>query len=375
MKNHNGRDFINELYAGVATGAICIFSLPQKQSIWIDVSEKEKIYDVLQEHQDKNVYLGLCPSIHPKTAYSRTTREDASCLPSVVVDVDVYNPNAHTQTKLPKTKEEALEFIEDLPLPEPSAIIDSGNGYQAHWFFDEPIQLVDDEARKKAESISFGINQVVIDEGQKRGWKFDNVGDLARVFRAPDTMNIKGDVPKATTVIDFSCKRYVYADLEKTLPSPLKVDVQELDFSCFNEKVELSDKKSDFRAVLAACRFIQRWVQDAKILPEPEWYAGLSIVGRTENGREISHRVSSQYPNYDKGKVDKKLEQALTASGPVTCEHISKIGFEGCLACPLFYSKNLKSPISLGYYDATLTELLGRYAYSIQTAQFAEARP
>ena len=67
MKNQLGRRSINELFAGVATGAICITLLPQKLNIWIDASDKEKIYDVLQEHQDKNVYfvnggvkVGLC---------------------------------------------------------------------------------------------------------------------------------------------------------------------------------------------------------------------------------------------------------------------------------------------------------------------------
>lgn len=42
MKNQLGQKFINELYAGVATGAVCITLLPQKQSIWLDASDKEK---------------------------------------------------------------------------------------------------------------------------------------------------------------------------------------------------------------------------------------------------------------------------------------------------------------------------------------------
>ena len=159
MSNHNGRDFTNELYAGVATGVLCITLLSQKQSIWLDASEKEKIYDVLQQHQNTNVYLGLCPSETPKTAYQRTTRESASAFLAVVVDIDVFNPEAHAQKDLPKTKEEAQEFIKGLELPEPSAIIDTGNGYQALWFLEDPLLLTDDESKKKAEHLSFGINE------------------------------------------------------------------------------------------------------------------------------------------------------------------------------------------------------------------------
>lgn len=191
MSNHNGRDFTNELYAGIATGAICITLLPQKRSIWIDASDKEKIHDVLQEHQDTNVYLGLCPSDAPKTAYQRTTRESASVFVGAVVDIDVFNPEAHSQEALPQTKTDALQFVASSSLPEPTAIIETGNGLQAFWLLDHALLLPDEDSKKKAERLSFGINEVIIREGLKRGWKFDNVGDLARIVRAPDTLVLR----------------------------------------------------------------------------------------------------------------------------------------------------------------------------------------
>ena len=262
MSNHNGRDFTNELYAGVATGALCITLLPQKQSIWLDASEKEKISDVLQEHQDTNVYLGLCHSSAPKTAYQRTTRESASAFPAVVVDIDVFNPDAHAQKDLPPTKEEAREFLNALELPEPSAVIDTGNGLQAFWFLDNPLLLSDEETKKKAERLSFGINEVVISEGRKRGWKFDNVGDLARIVRAPDTMNMKGETPKPTKVLELSKSRYSYDELASYLPKTETADT--IAFTCFEKEVSVSDKKADFQAVFAACGFMRHWVEEAK---------------------------------------------------------------------------------------------------------------
>ena len=375
MKNQLGHRFISELYAGVATGAICITLLPQKQSIWFDASEKGKIYDVLQEHQDTNVYLGLCPSGTPKTAYQRTTRDSASMLCAVVVDIDVFNPEAHAQQALPQTKDEAQEFMKELELLEPSAIVDTGNGLQYFWFLNEPIMLSDEEAKKKAERLSFGINELIIAEGHKLGWKFDNVGDIPRIVRAPDTMNMKGNVPKPTSVIEFSEQRYSYEELTSYLPKSEMEAKSVTTFKCFDREVSEFGEKANFQAIHAACRFIQYWVDDAKSLPEPIWYAGLSIVGRTEKGSEVAHESSSKHPKYTKEETEKKLQQALAASGPVTCNHISKLGFEGCFSCPLFYSKKLKSPISLGRFDVAVAELLGRYAYSVHTAQFAEVRP
>jgi len=48
----------------------------------------------------------------------RISRADAAWMPALVIDIDVYNPDAHTETKLPATKGEALEFIQQLPLQE-----------------------------------------------------------------------------------------------------------------------------------------------------------------------------------------------------------------------------------------------------------------
>jgi len=372
MNTQIGRRCISELYAGVATGAICITLLPQKQSIWLDASDKEKIYDVLQEHQNTNVYLGLCPSGAPKTAYQRTTRDSASMFCAVVVDIDVFNPEAHAQEALPQTKDEAQEFIRDLELPEPSAITDTGNGLQYFWFLDEPILFSDEEAKKKAEHLSFGINQLIIAEGHKRCWKFDNVGDLARIVRAPDTMNMKGSVPKPTKVLELSAKRYPYDELVSYLSEDKNEIADTIAFACFDKEVSVSDKEAGFQAVYAACAFIRHWVDEAKSLPQPLWYYGLSVTGRCENGREIAHKVSAKHPKYTAEETDAKLQQALTVAGPVTCRQLAKLGFDGCLSCPLFYSKNLKSPISLGFYPVPLAKLLGRYAYNIQTQQFAE---
>lgn len=374
MSNHNGRDFINELYAGVASGAICITLLPQKRNIWIDASDKEKIHDVLQEHQDTNVYLGLCPSDAPKTVYQRTTRESASVFVGAVIDIDVFNPEAHSQEALPQTKAEALQFVAELELPEPTAIIDTGNGFQAFWLLDSALVLSDEDAKKKAERLSFGINEVIIKAGLKRGWKFDNVGDIARIVRAPDTVNIKGSSPKSTKVQALSGMRYSYDELASFLSSDEDNATKTIQFERPIAQDRGENNTTNLASIYAACQFIRHWVEDAKTLPEPLWYAGLTVIARTLNGIKDAHKYSSLHPQYSENETTKKIQQALSATGPVGCKQVNKLGFEGCMSCPLFYSENLKSPISLGNYDEPLAELLGSYAYNIQTAQFAEAR-
>lgn len=371
MNTHEGTDFINQIYAGVSKGAICATLLPSKQNIWFDISEKENIYEALQKHLSENAYLSLCVAELPMSAYKRIARKNAFKQTAVVIDIDVFNKNAHTETNLPATKDEALELIKSLPLPEASAIIDTGNGFQVFWFFDEPYELIDEAAKKRAEHLSFGFNEIAIEEGRKRGYKFDNVGDLARIYRAPDTMNVKGGDPKPTSVIELTGERYGFDELLEYLPK--QTAPKNTTFKCFKEDVEF-EGKADLESVYRACTFIRRWIDEADSLPEPEWYAGLSIVARTLNGIEQAHKISSAYPKYNVEETERKIRQALSASGPVTCKQINKLGFDGCLSCPLFYSKNLNSPITIGFYEPSLAELLGRYAYSIKTAQFAEVR-
>lgn len=370
MNTHKGNDLINQLFAGVSLGAVCVTLLPSKKNSWFGISEQEKIYDAIASYPQENTYLSLCIAAYPKSSFSRIGRNEANLMPGIVVDIDVFNIEAHTETNLPKSKKGALEFIRELPLPEPSAIIDTGNGYQCLWFLDKPFELKDEYAKKQAERLSFGFNKIIIDEGRKRGWKFDNVGDLGRIFRLPDTFNVKGSEPKRTFVYEMKAGRYNFDELMKLLPNE---EVAEKSFQCFNKDVEF-EGKSNLESVYRACRFIRRWVDDADELPEPEWYAGLSIVARTLNGIEQAHKISSSYAKYDEEETERKIRQALSASGPVTCKQINKLGFDGCLTCPLFYSKSLNSPITIGFYEPSLGELLGRYAYSIQTAQFAEVR-
>ena len=52
-------------------------------------------------------------------------------------------------------------------------------------------------------------------------------------------------------------------------------------------------------------------------MSQPLWYYGLTVVGRSENGHDIAHEVSALYPKYSKDETDRKLQQALSVSGPV----------------------------------------------------------
>lgn len=106
------------------------------------------------------------------------------------------------------------------------------------------------------------------------------------------------------------------------------------------------------------CGFLT-WAKDhpAKV-NEPQWYAAASIVGRFKDGRAQFHALSKGHPGYSATQTDEKLEQALQASGPRTCEAIDTL-WTGCKTCPHY--QKIKSPVVILEKDVIATEATGFY--------------
>lgn len=103
-----------------------------------------------------------------------------------------------------------------------------------------------------------------------------------------------------------------------------------------------------FDRIVLECRFIRHWVDDASGLPEPEWFAGISIVARCVDGHDLVQKYSAMDPRYDEGETEAKIDHALENAGPRTCNNIFKwLGFAGCQQCA--YRRYISSPIQIGY--------------------------
>jgi hypothetical protein len=93
-------------------------------------------------------------------------------------------------------KQEALDAIRRLPL-QPSAIVDTGHGYQAYYFLKEPHGR-DDIVR--AQHAMRGINRCLSEFAVRR---LDSVHDISRVFRLPHTFNRKQEPALPVETVDF----------------------------------------------------------------------------------------------------------------------------------------------------------------------------
>lgn len=121
--------------------------------------------------------------------------------------------------------------------------------------------------------------------------------------------------------------------------------------------------------IVSACAWMRHCRDDAAWLPEPEWYAMLSVIGRCQNGEEFAHEWSRPYPNYTERETAKKLEHALTAAGPVTCARVEELtGGEWCQNCEL--RGMITSPIVIGNPD----EVEKRESLELAEAAVQEAK-
>lgn len=154
---------------------------------WFATSDLDKAAKTIAATRDKaDVYLSVATHIEPQS-----TRGGASTvisIPGYWADLDI-GTFGHQPSELPnpETEEEALKIIQGLP--EPSMLLNSGGGLQAFWLFDEPwvFEPGDPEPKQAARAWS----QELEARATTLGYHVDHVKDLARILRAPGSVNHK----------------------------------------------------------------------------------------------------------------------------------------------------------------------------------------
>lgn len=123
--------------------------------------------------------------------------------------------------------------------------------------------------------------------------------------------------------------------------------------------------------VMKWCRFIQHCHDDIATLSEGEWWAMASNLARLAGGREAVHALSGLRSGYSQVEIDRKIEHALKAFGPLTCAYIQeKLGFTGCPpeGC------GIKAPAGLGVSRRAIAVLEARARHAVAVAQACQRR-
>jgi P4 family phage/plasmid primase-like protien len=170
--------------------------------------------------------------------------------------------------------------------------------------------------------------------------KFDtSVFDPRRILRLPGTVNRKPGRAEVKAQLLHGKMKVLPFDITELSGLP-RVKPDEQITKDFFKKYP----NTDATAIMSGCEFLKAAKDAPADLDEPQWYAALSITARLEKGEELSHEISKGHPGYSEDETNQKIEQALNASGPRTCDNINAI-WAKCKTCPHF--GKVKSPIMI----------------------------
>jgi len=353
-----------------------LFLRKTKASCWVGSGDGGKlIEETARLGSDGDVYVNMAMQdramaerIYDKRNPGREFRgrgsqESACCVTCLFGDIDVAGPG-HAQQDLPRTIEDALDFLDRLPV-KPSMIVSSGGGIHFYICLSEAMNIEKSGEKARFKSLSLDLQKLVRNEGLKNGWKFDSVGDLSRMLRPAGTFNFK-DPAEPKKVVILECHRdrvYEIAYLEDAFRSgSVRGDVAS-DRLIQDERGRVygrftdgqpEDREErpifqDFYAegIIEECPFIRHCRDDAVTLPEPEWFAAICVLAFCENGKPAVHAISRPYRGYSYRETENKIRHALEANAPRTCKNISEItGDIYCRDCE--HRGKLHSPIKLG---------------------------
>jgi hypothetical protein len=277
--------------------------------------------------QQTDVYVGMALQKTKPEPGKRGTGANTAAICGVWIEIDCQEGVHKEKAENLPTKEQALGILKGLPVV-PTVILDSGGGYHAHWWFDAPLVFATDAERQRGQDFVRRFQQAVADVFRQQGFKVDTTSDLARVLRPPHTFNHKSGQPVLVTVVHYEDSlRYRVDYLDACCPPAPAATATVLPSQQTKPSQTPSDQALiqyppvELQPILDGCAWLRHCRDDAATLPEPEWFAALSIVVRCVNGEKQAHALSSPYPGYSFAETEAKISHAQTG-GPRTCTNI-----------------------------------------------------
>lgn len=263
---------------------------------------------------EQDIYFGVGIS-NTRKLKGRLTADDVTAIPGLWIDIDIAGIE-HKQSNLPADLNEAVQFMNGLPF-EPTIIVDSGHGLHAYWLFREMWTFDTPEERTQAKGLLKGFQDFIRSRATARNWKLDATHDLSRVLRLPGTTNYKSE-PVPVTVISHNNNRYNPSDFENYAASIVAPEKR--------DKFKRNPGDGPASQVLEKCIFMQRCLEFADQLTEPQWVAIVTNLARCSDGPEVVHELIKPVlgSKYSSQQTDDKIYHCLNDMHPQTCQYIQE---------------------------------------------------
>ncbi|MCW5696323.1 MAG: hypothetical protein KIS96_06250 [Bauldia sp.] len=341
-------DLVSAAYGPAFPGFVVLWSKQSKESRYFSADELDRLEAAVSRlFPTEDLYLALGTQAARLAHTQRGGADGVVALPCFFADIDFATAKGSSRS-YPHDGEEARSILGTFPLV-PTLLVDTGNGLHAHWLLSELHVIQNEAARLDARAVWTGFQRALIAHFKIHGRRIDSVGDLARNYRIPGTLNHKTEPPKPVVIIQHHPdRRYALSEIRK-LAQPLMDAV-------FDKKASRADhqrhRPADHATIMAGCAWYREEVVDgAATCDEPNWYAGASITARCENGPAVFHEYSAKHPRYNRAEAEEKLSRARSEAGPRTCRSIEyDLGHDACADCP--FREKIASPIQIGRRSA-----------------------
>ena len=212
-------EFLRWLFDDVVSAdhQLALFTVPEKRTrFFAEIPDAAQVARNLAQSQ--NVYFGV--GLIRGQPKGRGKQKDVGGIGALWADID-FAGVAHNGKPLPQSDADLDRILKQLPLP-PSIIVDSGHGRHLYWLLHEPWLFNDDEERRRAATLTHGWHGLICAVAGGMGWSLENLGDLTRILRLPETVNRKqADGPITVRVFEADpSRRYAAEDFENFLPEP-----------------------------------------------------------------------------------------------------------------------------------------------------------
>lgn len=385
--------FLRDFYYGASDGYIPIWRKPSHKTTFVHVNDlNNAARQILTACQCEDVYIGHGLQGNALPTGSRGNNEGVVFVGGLFADIDTQEgfhgsqSNPTNPKTLPLNAGEALQILRDAGLPEPTLLIHTGGGCHIHYLYQDGRMLANDEQREAEAKLSRDFQALIKAEFQKHSYKLDSTPDLARLCRPISSFNHKGKPAKTVRLISRGPRvdRLVFEKLvaERSAPAVGNAIVPRLNKTA-QEAIDLAFVETNDRYIrgnqyksyvgcaLSGCSWLKHCVIDGDRLSEPEWYAMISVVARTENGEKWIHIFSLPHPGYEQTETAGKIAHALEDSGPASCDFIaSRLNWQGCSRCA--FRNSIKGPWNLSQEALNLINVQRNTVYSVKAQSYID---
>jgi len=144
---------------------------------------------IVVDKQKADTYFGVCLCRTIPTT-GRGKEQHMGAMTAIWADFDV---GGDSKKNLPDSVDEIRTKLYPEIGIRPSIEISSGHGLHCYWLLVEPFIFKTISGRRQAKEFSRQWQATIKQRCIKLKWHYDNVGDLARVLRVPDTHNWKAE--------------------------------------------------------------------------------------------------------------------------------------------------------------------------------------